>query len=403
MEVALLKAKLADARTEIRGKDQELAVMHAELQSKIRSMETVPEDTPVRPLPVPAPLHPANADGELWSLASVASLRSQMTALRTEVQQHEARLASQLAGLSAGARALASQLAHEREERATAIAHLRRDLEEQVAAVCSEDRRGVIGGSQKTCLQASHCPDQALGEYPGWGGLEAQCKQQQMHVGALEAVLEAIRTDMAVRSQEQEALADSVVCRNDPQWLQASETMVRLSETCGQLCAEVALLTARLDALGPSQRQEAPEPAARAEAAVDNAARCRHAEAPEVPGTAPPTEGPEPASAEALAKSLAQLEREVAVLAKAIISGSQELNARLAEERSVRRAAEAVLDARIRSVEHEVRRHGSKASPTAGSSPAPTPALTPASSASCLPPFAGRPASLPGAAPAPSA
>lgn len=65
-------------------------------------------------------------------------------------------------------------------------------------------------------------------------------------------------------------------------------------------------------------------------------------------------EEPEQLSAKEMALSLRQLEREVPLLAKAIISGSQELTVRLSEERSLRRAAEAVLDARIRHVEHQV-------------------------------------------------
>jgi len=85
----------------------------------------------------------------------------------------------------------------------------------------------------------------------------------------------------------------------------------------------------------------------------------------------------------------------VALLAKAIISGSQELTVRLSEERSVRRAAEAVLDARIKTLEHQARRRASVAgaasgvlppTPPSNNSPALTPTLTPAASAACLPP-----------------
>lgn len=92
-----------------------------------------------------------------------------------------------------------------------------------------------------------------------------------------------------------------------------------------------------------------------------------------------------------LTKSVKQVEKEVALVAKAIISGQQEMALRLGEERSVRRAAEAVLDARIKTLEHQVKRCGSKGpSGTGDGGPVQTPVLTPASSLASLPVMGGR-------------
>jgi len=116
-----------------------------------------------------------------------------------------------------------------------------------------------------------------------------------------------------------EATAEGSVRKTDCQWLQVSANMVSLSETCGHLSAEISRVASRTMA---SFEED-----------------CAKEETLCLP--------------EAVVR-LRQIEQEVPLLAKAILSTTQDVQSRLSEERSVRRAAEAVLDARIKQIEHQL-------------------------------------------------
>jgi len=116
-----------------------------------------------------------------------------------------------------------------------------------------------------------------------------------------------------------EATAEGSVRKTDFQWLQVSANMVSLSETCGHLSAEISRVASRtMPSLEDDSSKE--ETFCLPEAVV----------------------------------RLRQIEEGVPMLAKAIMSTQQDVQSRLSEERSIRRAAEAVLDARIKHVEHQV-------------------------------------------------
>mmetsp|Transcript_18407 Transcript_18407/g.36098 ORF Transcript_18407/g.36098 Transcript_18407/m.36098 type:complete len:287 (+) Transcript_18407:34-894(+) len=128
-----------------------------------------------------------------------------------------------------------------------------------------------------------------------------------------------------------QATAEGSVRKTDHQWLQVSSNMVSLSETCGHLSAEISRVASRTMA-GVEEEGFQEETLCLPEAAA----------------------------------RLRLIEQEVPLLAKAIMSTAQDVQSRLSEERSVRRAAEAVLDARIKHIEHQVvscRRRQSFASP----------------------------------------
>lgn len=277
-------------------------------------------------------------------------------------------------------------MAHEREERTAVLAEVRRDF---------EDMRTLLHDTQAPCWQNSFDQQAAHAEMRADESMPSHLQEAHDHE------LTRVRHSL-------EALSDQFVCKNDPQWLQASETMVRLSETCGQLCAEVALLTARMDDAGAGRPQASelpqhaeararhrsvPVPVEAVEALGSTAPSCC-ADALEASTAASLADEVEPVFARELTTSLKQVEKEVALLAKAIISGQQEWTVRLGEERSVRRAAEAVLDARIKTMEREVKRRGSCAGFTTGDSPGATPVLTPAVSAASLPLIATRTATV---------
>jgi len=116
-----------------------------------------------------------------------------------------------------------------------------------------------------------------------------------------------------------ETTAEGSVRKTDYQWLQVSANMVSLSETCGYLSAEISRVASRPMASFEKDCSKE-ETLCLPEAEV----RLRH------------------------------IEQEFPLLAKAIMSTTQDLQSRLSEERSVRRAAEVVLDARIKQIEHQV-------------------------------------------------
>lgn len=116
-----------------------------------------------------------------------------------------------------------------------------------------------------------------------------------------------------------ETTAEGSVRKTDNQWLQVSANMVSLSETCGHLSAEISRVADRTIA---SLEED-----------------CSQEETLCLP--------------QAFVR-LRQIEHEVPLLAKAIMSTTQDVQSRLSEERTVRRAAEAVLDARIKHIERQV-------------------------------------------------
>jgi len=336
MDVAFLKAQLASARYDIQSKDEELALLDAELQSKLRLMEVAPEEGPAAPFVSTPPRTQSTAsDSEPWRPLALSGLEAEMAEMRVEAQQQEARLAAQLAGLSAGARALASQLAHEREERLASIARVQQELEERLQAVCGEDVLALLADVQ-VALVAQQAQSQDL--RAALAGLEAQRLQPAAAEAAApppraaEAERADLCADLALHIQRQESYNAAL-----------AQLKQDVEDTCGHLCAEVLALRARLDVLSASHAE-----AAEAKAAGP------FGQGAEVPTHSALADDVQPMSARDVACCLRQLEKEVPLLAKAIISGSQELTVRLGEERAMRLAAEAALEVRIQHVEDKV-------------------------------------------------
>jgi hypothetical protein len=300
-------------------------------------MESVPED---RPLPEP--------NEEAWD--SICEFQRQLAELRDELQQQEARLASQLGGLSAGARALSALLASEREERISAVTSVRRDLEKQILAKRKDEKLSMLGD-----LQFSFTGQKAQAE-----ALDAQQTEQERREAAYANVhsclaefaeeQEACSATIARLSRSVEAMTETSVRKTDAEWLQVSTTMLSLSETCGQLSAEVSRMTAKPQAQdrvcdgGEESEHHPPR---------DEATQQLHAAQPTLALPEDATRTPaQPQDVEA--QWLQKLETEVSLLARVVYSNSQDFMGRLAEERSVRRAAEAVLDARIKRMEQRM-------------------------------------------------
>ncbi|CAE8633141.1 unnamed protein product [Polarella glacialis] len=154
MEVAArLKAELVHTRAGMRSKDLELEALSADALRLAQSVSgcalEVPESTwqvprmKAGPLPTHALEHSAQADPLSPRHATWEPLLSQMkdavSAIHQEVRSQGEQMNLRMLGLSTGARALACHLAHERQERLSALAEVRELVERPSDSALKED------------------------------------------------------------------------------------------------------------------------------------------------------------------------------------------------------------------------------------------------------------------------
>eukprot|EP00931_Biecheleriopsis_adriatica_P048719 TRINITY_DN28154_c0_g1_i1.p1 TRINITY_DN28154_c0_g1~~TRINITY_DN28154_c0_g1_i1.p1 ORF type:complete len:438 (-),score=109.64 TRINITY_DN28154_c0_g1_i1:39-1352(-) len=303
MEVAKLKAQLAATRADIREKDRELDALTADLPFRLGGEEASMQGESLDSSrgarlsnsssgPLPRRL---DSEAEADHLTQFRQLEDAVAALQSEVRQQGERMAWRLAGLVAGTQRLAEELLQEREDRRASIAEVWQLVEHP------RDDAQASAGLTKRLETVESCMAEAK-------------EVLQRHCEEISADFKALEESASTRMAELTGAVEDLAHRQAASAL-APEVTAEMRQKPSE--------DAELVALASPTKQWPEEPV------VDDAA-------------------------EELMQSMRQLEKEVPLLAKAIISSSKEMTDRIENECSQRLEAEARLEAKLKQVALEV-------------------------------------------------